>query len=58
MTKTHLYLLMLASSSLSFELDSWPTGKQPAKAKVPNGKKTPGNSRQLSKGSEQVKETR
>jgi len=34
MTKPHLYLLMLASQSLTFKLDSWPTGKQSTEAKV------------------------
>ena len=49
MTKPHLYLLMLANSSLSFELDSWPKGKQSTEAMVLSEKKFSENSGQLPK---------
>ena len=49
MTRNHLYLLMLASQSLSFKLDSWPTGKQSTEPTMLGDKKMPDNSGQLSK---------
>jgi len=49
MTRNHLYLLMLASQSLTFKLDSWPTGKQSAEAKVFDKEGSSDDSRQPSK---------
>ena len=59
MTRPHLYLLMLANSSLTFELDSWPTGKHPAEAKVLDDVDFPDEAGKLSKvKNEKVKEKR